>query len=138
MPGGFTQPLGLLAFPAIKAAGYTAFAFYLNTVFRQKPRNIFAVGISRMFLGLIFGTCLALLSFPFAAAFDFGFVVYFIGLIPVRILEWWIVIKVFYGSDPPLTLSDIRVPLVFGVLASFVLDVPALLGLVYATDFWIC
>ena len=135
MPGAF---LGLLAFPAIKAVGYTAFTIYLNSVFPNKRRNIFVVGILRMSLGLVLGTGLALLSFPFMLAFDWGFVVYLIGLIPVRMLEWWIVLKVFYDGDPPLNWTDVRMPIFIGVVTSFLLDIPALTGLVYAADFWIC
>ncbi len=134
MPGGLTEPLGLLAFPAIKAAGYTAFAIYLNRVFPNNPRNIFAVGFSRMLLGLGFGTLLAFLSFPFGI----GVLIYIAGLIPIRILEWWILIKGFYSFDRPLERSELVKPVTLGVLTSFLLDIPALTGLVYAADFWIC
>lgn len=138
MPGGLTEPLGLIAFPAIKAAGYTAFAIYLNRKFPSKPRNIFAVGLSRMLLGLVFGTLLAFLSFPFVFNFGIGILIYTTGLIPVRILEWWIIIKAFYGLGKPLAWSEVSVPIALGVVTSFLLDVPALVGLVYAANFWIC
>jgi hypothetical protein len=127
-----------LAFPAIKAVGYTAFAVYLNRIFSERPRNIVAVGVSRMLLGLIFGTALAFLSFPFVFVFGIGLLIYLVGLFPVRILEWWLILKAFYGGDPPLTLSNIKTPITLGVITSFLLDIPALTGLVYAADFWIC
>jgi hypothetical protein len=138
MPGGIAEPFGILAFPAIKAVGYTAFALYLNRIFPNKPRNILAVGVSRMLIGLAFGTVLAAVSFPFVFYGGIGVVIYLVGLIPVRILEWLIIIKAFYGKDPPLTWSDLRVPIFLGVVTSFLLDVPALAGLVYAANFWIC
>lgn len=138
MPGGLSEPLGLIAFPAIKAAGYTAFAIYLNRKFPSKPRNIFAVGLSRMLLGLVFGTLLAFLSFPFVFNFGIGILIYATGLIPVRILEWWIIIKAFYGLGKPLAWSEVSVPIALGVVTSLLLDVPALVGLVYAANFWIC
>jgi hypothetical protein len=138
MPGGFSEPLGLLAFPAIKAAGYTAFAVYLNRTFPDNPRNIFAVGLSRTGIGLVFGTALALLSFPFVLVGGIGVVIYGLGLIPVRVLEWWIIIKAFYSFDSPLSWSELRRPVTLGVITSFLLDIPALTGLVYAASFWIC
>lgn len=114
MPGGFSEPLGLLAFPAIKLAGYTAFAIYLNSRFPDDPRNIFLVGLSRMLLGLVFGTLLAFPSFPFVFVFGIGVLIYVAGLIPVRILEWWILIKGFYSFDRPLKRSELKQPVAFG------------------------
>lgn len=64
--------------------------------------------------------------------------IYLVGLIPVRVLEWWIVIKGFYSSDRPLEWAELKRPILLGVITSFLLDVPALTGLVYAADFWIC
>jgi hypothetical protein len=138
MPGGISGPLGLLAFPVIKAIGYTAFAVYLNRVFSTRPRNVFAVGIVRTLLGLGFGTILAFLSFPFVFVFGIGLLIYLAGLLPVRVLEWWIILRGFYGGDPPLVWAEAKKPIFLGVSTSFLLDIPALTGLVYAADFWIC
>ncbi len=139
MPGGITEPLGFLAFPAIKAAGYTAFAFYLNKQFPGQSRNVFLVGICRMLLGLLFGTILALFSFPFVFVFGIGVLIYILGLIPVRVLEWWIIIKAFYDNpEQKISWNDAKASITMGVISSFILDVPALMGFVYAADFWIC
>ena len=135
MPGGIAEPLGLIAFPVIKFAGYTAYAYYLNSIFPEAKQNVFAVGISRMLLGLLFGTILALLSFPFVFVFGAGFLIYLVGLIPVRLLEWLIVIKGFYKPEFERSLAA---PLWRGVLVSFLLDIPALIGVVSAGGFWIC
>ena len=137
MPGGFGEPLGLLAFPAIKFVGYTAYAIYLNRVFPH-PRNIFAVGATRMLLGLIFGTALAMISFPFAfIGGALGFLIYLVGLIPVRLLEWYITFKAFYLAAGE-TAPGMKRAMWTGVLVSFLLDIPAIVGLVTATGFWIC
>ena len=138
MPGGFSEPIGLLAFPAIKAAGYTLYALYLNSIYKDRPRNIFVVGISRMFLGLLFGTALAFLSFPFVFVFGIGIFVYLFGLIPVRVLEWYILIKGFYFADRKAEWSEIKNSVWLGVLTSFILDIPAIMGLVASAGFWIC
>lgn len=135
MPGGFSEPLGLLAFPAIKAGGYTAFAIYLNRLYPDSPRNIFYVGVCRMLLGLAFGTVLALLSFPFVFVSGLGLLIYVVGLIPVRGLEWWIIIREFYGRKP---WDEVKAPIILGIVWSFLLDIPALVGLVYTASFWIC
>ena len=95
------------------------------------------VGLTRMLLGLGFGTALALLSFPFIFVGGVGFFVYLLGLIPVRLLEWYIIIKGFYGPAEVPT-NSLKKPLLLGVLASFILDVPALIGLFAAGGFWIC
>lgn len=138
MPGGISEPIGLLAFPAIKLVGYTAFAIYLNQKFPDNKRNIFLVGFSRMLLGLAFGTALAFLSFPFVFVFGLGIFIYIVGLIPIRVLEWWLIIKGFYNTDPPLNFSDVKDSITLGVITSFLLDIPALFGLVHAANFWIC
>ena len=137
MPGGLSEPLGLLAFPAIKVAGYTAYAFYLNRLFPHSKQNVLLIGVLRMLVGLAFGTALAFVSFPFVFVFGIGLFIYVIGLIPVRLLEWYIIIKGFYtrhGTEG----EGIQKPMWFGVLTSFLLDIPALLGLVMSAGFWIC
>lgn len=139
MPGGLGEPLALLGFPAIKAAGYTAFAVYLNSLYPHRPRNIFLVGLFRMLLGLTFGTILATLSFPFVFVFGIGLLIYLGGLIPIRILEWWITIKTLYKNEEgKISWSDAKPAITHGVVWSFILDIPALIGLVYAGGFWIC
>ena len=137
MPGGFSDSIGLLAFPAIKFAGYSAFALYLNSIYPNAKRNVLYIGLTRMLLGLGFGTALALLSFPFFFVGSVGFFVYLLGLIPVRFLEWYIIIKGFYG--PAAAETDVLMkPIWLGVLVSFLLDIPALIGLFAAGGFWIC
>ena len=135
MPGGISEPIGLLAFPTIKGAGYSLFALYLNKCFPDSPKNIVVVGISRMLLGFIFGLLLALVSFPFVFETGLGFLFYFFGLVPIRGLEWWLTIRAFYGAR---TFQEAKKPVLFGVICSFLLDIPALLGLVFASGFWIC
>ena len=137
MPGGLGNPAALLAFPAVKFIGYTAFAVYLNSAFAPTRRNPLYVGGARMLLGLVFGTALAIFSFPFVFVGGLGILIYVVGLVPVRILEWYIIIKVFYGVDGTQA-PDIRKVLLLGVVWSFILDIPAIIGFVSADGFWIC
>lgn len=88
-----------------------------------------------MLLGLAFGTVLALLSFPFVFVSGLGLAIYIVGLIPIRGLEWWIIIRGFYGPKP---WDEVKAPIILGIVWSFLLDIPALVGLVYTASFWIC
>jgi len=138
MPGGFGEPLqGVLAFTAIKFAGYSLAAFYLNKSYPDSINKFWVVGLARTIIGIVFGIVLATVSFPFVFVGGLGFLIYLLGLIPVRLLEWFIVIRFFYDEN----LNDRQKmwkSLILGTVWSFVLDVPAILGLSLIGNFWIC
>jgi hypothetical protein len=90
-----------------------------------------------MLLGLVVGTFLTLVSFPLVFSSFFGIFVYIVGLIPVRIFEWWLIIRWFYGA-PEGGIAEMKTPIILGVVCSFALDIPAIIGVVYAASFWIC
>jgi hypothetical protein len=139
MPGGPapTAPLGLAAFAAIKFVGYSAYSVYLNNLFPDRWRNLFFVGFCRTALGLGFGTALGFLGIiAMLATGPPGFFIYIAALVPTRMLEWWIIVSAMYHvkRDNP----SVKKAIGFGILVSFILDVPALMGF-FATDpFWIC
>lgn len=138
MPGGLGEPLqGALAFSAIKFAGYSLAAFYLNKSYANADNNPWVVGLARTLIGIVFGVVLAAVSFPFVFAGGLGFLIYFFGLIPVRLLEWFVVIGFFY-EDAATDKQRTRKNLVLGTIWSFLLDIPALLGLSLLGNFWIC
>lgn len=138
MPGGLGDPVqGILIFTGIKLVGYTCAGLYLNRSYPDSKANIFAVGFLRTIIGIAFGTALAMFSFPFLFVGGLGFLIYFFGLIPVRLLEWFIIIKIFYDrelGDRPKMWQN----LAFGTGWSFLLDIPALAGFSFFGDFWIC
>ena len=139
MPGGpsVTAPFGLAVFAAVKLVGYSAYALYLNRLFPENRRNALYVGFCRTAIGLGFGTVLALFGLVAAIfAGPVGIGVYVIGLIPLRVLEWWIIISEMY--DIEWRTADVKKSLAFGVLTSFLLDAPALAGLIATDPFWIC
>ncbi len=138
MPGGLSEPLqGILAFTGIKFAGYSLAALYLNKSYPNSNPNFLVVGLIRTIIGIAFGVVLATISFPFVFVSGLGFLIYFLGLIPIRLLEWLIVIRFFYDKG----LEDKQKMwknLILGAVWSFLLDIPALLGLSLICNFWIC
>lgn len=96
MPGGLSNPVqGYLTFSAVKLAGYSLAGWYLNRRYPDSTVNFALVGITRTAIGLAFGAALGLLAFPLILLDGFGIFVYIFGLIPIRLVEWWIVIRLF-------------------------------------------
>jgi hypothetical protein len=48
---------------------------------------------------MILGTLPRLSLFPVVLLGEFWFVAYYVGFIPIRLLEWWIVILIFYDRQ---------------------------------------
>ena len=139
MPGGIGDPMqGILAFTGIKFAGYSLAALYLNKSYPHDAKvNFLLVGLMRTLIGIVFAFILALVSFPFFHTGGSGFLIYLLGLIPVRLLEWFILIRIFYDEDV-VDKRKLWKNLIAATIWSFVLDIPALLGLLLVGSFWIC
>lgn len=139
MPGGISNPVqGYLAFSAVKLAGYTLAGWYLNRRYSNATAHFALVGLTRTIIGIVFGAALALATyFPISLFGIAGILVYILGLIPVRLLEWWIIIFIFYDRSMQSMPKDWRFA-ALGTAWSFALDIPALIGLVATAGFWIC
>jgi hypothetical protein len=138
MPGGLSNPVnGYLVFGAVKLAGYSLAGWRLNRSYPDATANFAVVGITRTVIGMLFGAVLALLAFPFVMLGGLGILVYVAGLIPVRLLEWWIIILLFYDRKKITKQKDWR-NVGLGTAWSFALDIPALIGFVATGGFWIC
>jgi hypothetical protein len=139
MPGGLSNPIGgYLAFSAIKLGGYSLAAWQLNRKYPDSKRNFAVVGVTRTAIGMVFGAVLAFLVWPLVVFAGMWVVpVYFLCLIPVRLLEWWIVILLFYDRRTQTKAKDWRY-VGLGTAWSFALDIPALIGLIATAGFWIC
>ena len=138
MLGGFSsEPTGLIVFATIKLIGYSAFAFYLNRLFPDSAKNFLLVGCARTVIGLAFGSVLTLIGFVATMlAGPIGIILYILVLIPVRFLEWSIVVNGMYKikrTDP-----NWKEAIGAGIIWSFILDVPALIGFFSTGGFWIC
>jgi hypothetical protein len=138
MPGGMSEPLwGGLAFTSIKFVGYSLAGLYLNKSYPNATPNFLTVGATRTIIGIFFGTILAMFSFPFVFVGGVGLLIYIVGLIPVRLFEWFLIIRFFYDQnleDRPKMWRSI----IFGTVWSFLLDIPSLIGLFVIGKFWIC
>ena len=138
MPGGLSNPItGYLAFSAVKLAGYSLAGWYLNKRYPEATANFLVVGIARAVIGMVFGAVLGLLALPFVFAGGLGILLYIVGLIPVRLLEWWIIIGYFYDSSMQTKSKDWRYAGI-GTAWSFALDIPAVIGFFATGGLWIC
>lgn len=138
MPGGFENPVqGYLAFGAVKLAGYSLAAWRLNRSYPETSANIAAVGLTRTVVGMAFGSVLGLLTLPLVLVSEWSFIIYYLGLIPVRLLEWWIIILLFYDRRAQ-TKSKGWLYAGLGTAWSYALDIPALIGFFVTGGLWIC
>lgn len=126
--------IGTIIYGIIKIFGYSIFAKYLNSLFVVN-QNIWKVGLIRTVLGVALGLTHNAIFF---SLFDIsmgrspiggeGTALFFILLIILRVIEWGLIIHWFY--DKKLTKrSQVFKGLIFGIIWSFVLDIPLLTGL---------
>jgi hypothetical protein len=138
VPGGLSNPVqGYLAFSAVKLAGYSLAGWFLNRRYPDATTSFAVVGIVRTVIGVIFGAALGFLAFQLVYFSEYGILVYIVGLIPVRLVEWWITIRLFYDRSMQTKRRDWRYA-GLGTAWSFALDIPALIGFVATGGFWIC
>ena len=138
MPGGLENPLvGYAAFTAVKLGGYTLAAWKLNRTYSDHARNVLAVGATRTGIGMAFGYLMAMLLLLLLFIGTPALVLGYLLFIPVRLLEWWLIIFIFYDRELQTRAKDWRM-VGLGTIWSFVLDAPAIIGLVATGGFWIC
>ena len=135
MPAGLA-PLGVLYFTGIKLAGYSAAALYLRRQLGQPSAPVFVVGAARTILGLAAGIGAV------SAAEHLGIhryeIPFYLLLVPIRVCEWLLIIRVFFRSLPWSPERSLRLALL-GTGWSFLLDVPAMLAMfVLPGGIWIC
>ena len=140
MPMGAHNPVaGYMAFCAVKAVGYTAAAAVISRIYERADRIAFVVGPTRTLIGMAVGA--AIYGFQ-RMAVTYGFEVFdtlpkaIAGLAVLRLLEWWLLLWLFYDRK----LSSRRGWAVVGggIVWSFVLDIPAVIGYIFAAGVWIC
>src|SRR5438552_3124480 len=100
MPAGISNPVvGYIAFCAVKFAGYSLAARVISQTYQRRDRKAFTVGGVRTLIGMAVGAaCFGIWSCIPGAA-DAGGVGYLLGLIPVRIAEWWLLLWLFYDRQ---------------------------------------
>ena len=129
--------LSTLIYLVMKLLGYTGYSWYLNKIFKCE-KSAWKVGFTRTIIGILLGTTLHYLfwkmdSFGLVLGFSRSDIkdnlVYLMIIILLRIFEWRFLIYIFYES-----MINNKYQLIFGivggVLVSFILDLPILLGLI--------
>lgn len=140
MPMG-AAPLGFVYFAGVKFAGYTAAGFALKRAYPEYQGGIAKVGAARtaigLVAGLVFGAAWMFLSSRVFHFQDPGFS-YFLGLLPVRIAEWLLLLHLFFDRH----LKDWRKAIksaVAGSIWSYCLDAIGIgAALVMPGGIWIC
>ena len=145
MPGvGIHNPVvGYAVFCAVKFAGYSLAAWGIGRAYREPHRNAFVVGGTRTLIGMAAGAAYFGIvqltanylhgAFPEVA----GPIAYLAGLLPVRLIEWWFLIWLFY--DRPLEKKKLGWAVVSGgTVWSYLCDIPAIAGFLATGGFSVC
>src|SRR5882724_3099688 len=137
MPAGFMYPgLGYATFCAIKFAGYSAAGHFLSQRYGRTDLSPWKVGAVRTLIGMAAGAAyFGLWQLIDPRAFNPGpdsdhtSLPYLIGLLPVRIAEWWLLIWLFYDRELRESAKGWRM-VGLGTIWSYVLDAPAIAGFI--------
>jgi len=119
------EPSGLIIFSIIKYAGYFFFFKIFNT--KENYYNPFLASLIRLVAGLIIG--FAILYF-FNAGREEIISVYFTATLIGRIIIWYSLLRVLYRKIEGKRLFW---GVISGVALSYILDIPALIGLWFIT-----
>jgi hypothetical protein len=143
---GAPTAAGFAYFAGVKAVGYTAAAFVLKRGYQAiapVKANILTLGLARTGIGLCAGLVYGGL-WIFAGRqmrlqeSEKLFVYYYLFLLPVRLVEWTVLIWIFFDRS----LHD-RVRMwkyiAFGTICSYILDAIGVgAALVLPGGFWVC
>lgn len=130
--------LGYFVFCGIKFFGYWAAAVLLKNLYSGVEKSSAWIGATRTLLGMLAGGLFWLLIGGESGASRTDSEVIFFGtLIFLRVIEWWLLIWFFFDRKFVYVRKD-WLMVVLGVIWSFVLDIPAVLGLLMTGGFRIC
>lgn len=135
MPAGLAS-LGLAYYAGVKLTGYCLAAYYFNRHFTDRKANIYLAGATRTAIGLGVGSgTAALLELLDITTGDW---VFLLLLIPIRFLEWLLLLWLFYRK-PHWNRRLMTSLAAQGIVCSFVFDLPAILAAVTLPGgIWIC
>ena len=139
MPGGVLHPsVGYLSFCAIKFVGYSMVASTISDVYGREKLSSWKVGGVRTLIGMAVGAAYyaAWQSIP-EAGMGFGGLGYLVGLLPLRICEWWFLLWLFYDRSLERRALSWRT-VGSATLWSYALDIPALMGFLVTGGLSIC
>jgi FtsH-binding integral membrane protein len=119
------SPVAAVTYGAVKVAGYALFARVLNR-YAQKPAPPLKFGIVKTAIGLA-GGVIYLVLLTYFTRDDVSNVETFVGVLPVRLLVWAIVIDRFYRDG--LQRRTKVIAIFAGTAWSYVLD--GVMALIY-------
>ena len=131
---GFTSVTGYMGFAVVKYVGYTASGLIFNKYYRDKRANIFVFGLVRTVIGMSLGAVVGLAGL---VTMELAIVTFMAALIPFRIVEWLITLKLFYSKSDRYK-GSLTNNVLLGVALSFAFDIPAAVGFLASGGLWIC
>jgi hypothetical protein len=138
MPGGIANiGQSYLTFASIKLIGYSVAGIILNRAYKSASHTFLVVGITRTIIGLVLGAVFGIMFLPIFMLGPLGALIFLIALVPLRLLEWWTIIWLFYDRQTLQRGKDWRY-VWYGTGWSFLLDIPAIIGIISVGGFWIC
>jgi hypothetical protein len=138
MPGGMHNPaLGYLTFVGVKFAGYSIAGRMLSVHYNALERKSLVVGLTRTVIGMAAGVAYVVSWAVIGRMIEGVDASFLIGLLPVRIAEWWLLLWIFYRKSIRGSVKD------WGIVGaatvwSYILDIPAVLGFLATAGVWIC
>jgi len=129
--------LGFAAFAGVKYLGYSAAAWRLNTVYSNSRRSAWLVGAARTGIGLVIGIAYGTLWMFRAPAVN-PVAIFFLLLLPIRMIEWGVLLRWFY--EPGFLLARRAwMAAGLGTVWSYLLDAVAVAAaLVTPGGRWLC
>ena|SRR5437879_3784516 len=119
---------GYLGFCAVKFAAYSVAAHFISRAYHVTDRSALLIGGTRTLIGMVAGAAYFGLNRASGdALLRVGHSSYFIGLFPIRLAEWWLLLWLFYDRNFQHKAKDWRVVLL-GTVWSYLCDIPATMG----------
>lgn len=130
---------GYATFATIKVVGYCTLTFVMDRVYKKPFWLFIPAGISRTLIGLVFSGIYGLMAGLFLGVTGLliSAPLFLLGLLLVRLVEWWLVVWLFYDRSLTEKSKD-WIWAAVGASWSFVLDIPAFLGLIAKSGLFIC
>lgn len=121
MPREISNPyLGYAVYAAIKFVGYSIAAKYISRAYAATNRNSYLVGGTRTLIGMATGAAFYFLLL----AWEPSYPVMLAALFPIRVIEWWFLVWLFYDRRFSRPGLGWKVALL-GSVWSYVCDIPA-------------
>ena len=138
MPAGVNNPvIGYFGFCAVKFVGYSVAGRFISRSYQRIDRSALIVGGVRTLIGMAAGAAYYVLWRLMPGVEAAGAIGFLGGLLPVRLIEWWLLLWLFYDRPLQQRSKDWRT-VGLATLWSYILDVPAIVGFLVTGGVWIC